>query len=167
MKHKHTLLLSALMLTALTSVFVGTGATAYAAEVCTHEYDEHIIEATCTEMGYTEYVCSLCGESYKDNYTEAKGHTYTETETQATCTEKGYITYVCDDCGYTYTSVNAIARTRAIPRISVRIAVMSTSITIRKRRDILLRKRSMKRPVRARDIRSTSAKCAVIPITPT
>lgn len=73
MKHKHTLLLSALMLTALTSVFVGTGATAYAAEVCTHEYDEHIIEATCTEMGYTEYVCSLCGESYKDNYTEAKG----------------------------------------------------------------------------------------------
>ena len=95
------------MLTALTSVFVGTGATAYAAEVCTHEYDEHIIEATCTEMGYTEYVCSLCGESYKDNYTEAKGHTYTETETQATCTEKGYITYVCDDCGYTYTSVNA------------------------------------------------------------
>ena len=72
MKHKHTLLLSALMLTALTSVFVGTGATAYAAEVCTHEYDEHIIEATCTEMGYTEYVCSLCGESYKDNYTEAK-----------------------------------------------------------------------------------------------
>ena len=83
MKHKHTLLLSALMLTALTSVFVGTGATAYAAEVCTHEYDEHIIEATCTEMGYTEYVCSLCGESYKDNYTEAKGHTYTETETQA------------------------------------------------------------------------------------
>ena len=31
------------MLTALTSVFVGTGATAYAAEVCTHEYDEQPI----------------------------------------------------------------------------------------------------------------------------
>ena len=92
-------------------IFAG-GATALAydgenAENCVHEYMKETHEATCTETGYTEYVCSKCGDSYKVNFTELKPHNYTKTETKPTCTEKGFITYVCNDCGYTYASVNA------------------------------------------------------------
>ena len=36
-----------------------------AEEACTHEYGEGIVHApTCTAEGYTEYICTLCGESY-------------------------------------------------------------------------------------------------------
>lgn len=41
----------------------------------THVYEEKIIEPTCTEQGYTSYVCS-CGDSYNDKYTEALGHSF-------------------------------------------------------------------------------------------
>ena len=34
-----------------------------------HSYTEHITEPTCTERGYTTYICA-CGDSYIDNYTE-------------------------------------------------------------------------------------------------
>ena len=36
-------------------------------EICEHEYEESIVEATCSEMGYTLYTCKLCGDNYKDN----------------------------------------------------------------------------------------------------
>lgn len=32
-----------------------------------------LVEPTCTEQGYNEYTCE-CGHSYKDSYTDAKGH---------------------------------------------------------------------------------------------
>ena len=31
-------------------------------------------------MGYTTHTCSICGESYVDNYTNALGHAYGDTE---------------------------------------------------------------------------------------
>lgn len=34
-----------------------------------HKYTKKIIDPTYTEYGYTLYTCSLCGDSYKDNYT--------------------------------------------------------------------------------------------------
>ncbi len=37
-------------------------------ENCT--YQEEIIPPTATEQGYTLYTCTICGHSYKDNYTD-------------------------------------------------------------------------------------------------
>ena len=54
-----------------------------------HDYAEQIVAPTCTEEGYTAYVCT-CGESYKDNYVEALGHTEVIDEAvAASCTENG------------------------------------------------------------------------------
>ena len=41
-----------------------------------HSYEETVIEPTCTEQGYTLYKCK-CGDSYKENYTEAS-HSWTD-----------------------------------------------------------------------------------------
>ncbi len=40
-----------------------------------HRYTTAVTAPTCTAQGYTTYTCSLCGHTYKDNYTAAKGHT--------------------------------------------------------------------------------------------
>ncbi len=54
-----------------------------------HDYSENVVKATCTEQGYTEYTCS-CGDTYKDNYVEAKGHTeVTVPGKEATCEKEG------------------------------------------------------------------------------
>lgn len=37
-----------------------------------HKYVDQVIAPTATEKGYTLHTCSVCGYSYKDNYTEAK-----------------------------------------------------------------------------------------------
>ena len=39
-----------------------------------HDYAEEVTEPTCTEMGYTTYTCTRCGDAYKGDYTEAAGH---------------------------------------------------------------------------------------------
>lgn len=71
-------------------------------EVCEHEYEESIVEATCSEMGYTLYTCKLCGDNYKDNFTDFKEHNFTEIVIAPTCTERGYTTHLCVECGYYY-----------------------------------------------------------------
>ena len=50
----------------------------------THSYTASVIAPTCTAAGYTMYTCS-CGNSYKDNYTDALGH--------------NYVSGVCTRCG--------------------------------------------------------------------
>ena len=67
-----------------------------------HEYTSRSVDPTCTEKGYTEYTCSVCSESYKDNYVDAKGHSYTDTVTAPTCTEKGFTAHLCSVCGDKY-----------------------------------------------------------------
>ena len=75
-----------------------------AEEACTHEYGEGIVHApTCTAEGYTEYVCTLCGESYKDDFTDRAEHAYSEVVIEPTCTHEGYTTHFCTVCGYEYT----------------------------------------------------------------
>ena len=44
--------------------------------VIVHDYKPQITEPTCTEQGYTTYVCSRCGDEYVDNYVSALGHNY-------------------------------------------------------------------------------------------
>ena len=59
-------------------------------------------EPTCTEGGYTTYTCSVCGDTYVGDYTDALGHAYEAVVTEPTCTEGGYTTYTCSICGDTY-----------------------------------------------------------------
>ena len=42
----------------------------------THRYTQTVTPPTCTERGYTTHICSACGESYQDAYTDALGHDY-------------------------------------------------------------------------------------------
>lgn len=37
---------------------------------CAHDYQEQIVAPTHTSRGYTLHTCSICGQSYKDNYTD-------------------------------------------------------------------------------------------------
>jgi len=40
-----------------------------------HTYESVVTAPTCTEDGYTTYTCTVCGDSYVDNYVDALGHT--------------------------------------------------------------------------------------------
>ena len=68
-----------------------------------HAYQEKVVEATCTEEGYTEYTCE-CGDTYQDNKVAAKGHSYGEWTVvkEATEDEEGEMTYTCSHCGHSY-----------------------------------------------------------------
>ncbi len=78
----------------------------YAVGAHVHEYTGKKY-TSCTEQGYTVYVCR-CGDSYISDYVEPTGHTYGDwVETAApTCTEDGEETRTCH-CGH--------AETRSIP----------------------------------------------------
>ena len=87
----------------------------------THDYKSVVTKPTCTEQGYTTYTCSICGDSYKGDYKDARGHLfvlgkclrcgeqdpdshtheYTETVVAPTCTTRGYTEHVCS-CGSSY-----------------------------------------------------------------
>ncbi len=68
-----------------------------------HEYDPVVTKPTCTERGYTKYVCS-CGESYIDEntYVDAKHDLVEHAAKQPNCKESGHEAYVtCKNCEYT------------------------------------------------------------------
>ncbi len=71
------------------------------------EVIDKAIDPTCTEQGYTIYVCSACGYNYTEVF-PALGHNYSSKVTEPTCTEQGYTTYTCT-CGDSYVAdfVNA------------------------------------------------------------
>lgn len=80
----------------------------------THTYDDgEVIAPTCTEEGYTLHTCTECGGTYRDNFTEAKGHIAGEwfTESEATCTTAGMKKLPCTVCG-------EAVETEAIPAFS-------------------------------------------------
>ena len=55
-----------------------------------HNYNSVVTAPTCTTGGYTTHTCSVCGDTYKDNETEAKGHTeVVDAAVEATCTTAG------------------------------------------------------------------------------
>ncbi len=57
-----------------------------------HSYTATVVAPTCNDKGYTKHTCA-CGDSYKDNYTDALG---------PTSTEQGYTKHTCDRCWYSY-----------------------------------------------------------------
>ena len=66
---------------------------------CVHSYQATVTEPTCTESGYTTYVCSECGDTYTDNVTEPNGHTEHIERVEPTCTTDGLETKTCAVCG--------------------------------------------------------------------
>ena len=42
-----------------------------------HSYREEVTAPTQSERGYTTYLCTACGDSYQDNFTDALGYTVT------------------------------------------------------------------------------------------
>ena len=92
---------------AIDYLYVGSGCSAPAV---THKYTTKVTAPTCTAQGYTTHTCSVCAESYKDTYVNAKGHSWDSGEitTQPTCTATGVKTYTCSDCGASKTEAVAM-----------------------------------------------------------
>ena len=67
----------------------------------THSYTPTVTAPTCTEKGYTTYICA-CGDSYKGNYIAALGHNYTyKVATTPTTSASGVLTGTCSRCSAT------------------------------------------------------------------
>ena len=72
---------------------------------CKHSYTGVVTDPTCTEKGYITYTCSICGDTYKVDESNALGHTFAaaveENREEATCTEAGSYESVvyCAVCG--------------------------------------------------------------------
>ena len=58
---------------------------------CCHCYDAVVTAPTCTEEGYTTYTCCKCGDSYKDNYTDALDHTYVDGKCACGAEDPNYV----------------------------------------------------------------------------
>lgn len=55
-----------------------------------HDYKAIVTKPTCTEKGYTTYICSQCGDSYKTDYIDKIEHSIVIDEAkEATCTSTG------------------------------------------------------------------------------
>ncbi len=70
-----------------------------------HSYTETVVAPTYEAEGYTEHICSVCGDSYRDNYVPKLEHVHSYTEQitkEPTCTEAGVKTFTCE-CGDSYT----------------------------------------------------------------
>ena len=70
-----------------------------------HNYVDTVTAPTCLASGYTTATCSVCGRSYKHDYTDALGHDFDDgVITIAPTTEStGLMTYTCRRCGATKT----------------------------------------------------------------
>ena len=67
-----------------------------------HDFTISIVQPSCLEDGFTNYVCKSCGYSYKTNVIKATGHSLIEHENMdATCETAGYNKYYsCSKCNY-------------------------------------------------------------------
>ena len=73
-------------------------------ELAAHEYNIVTSESTCTESGYSEYICTVCDYRYTDNITAPLQHDYVATIINPTCIQNGYTLYECSRCDESYTS---------------------------------------------------------------
>ena len=83
-----------------------------------HTYYSYVIAPTCTAEGYTEHVCTFCGDSYKSDFTNIIAHDLEDTIVAPTCTEKGYTLHTCKNCDYSVkdTFINALGHTEVIDK---------------------------------------------------
>ncbi len=68
---------------------------------------------TCTDDGFTTYVCATCGEEYIESGEAALGHAYDEGEVTktATCTTAGTVVKTCTVCDATKTENTPVTHT--------------------------------------------------------
>ena len=66
-----------------------------------HKYIPSVTDPICTQKGYTTYTCSVCNNTYIDNYVNAKGHTPGEwiVTVEPTTETEGIKTMYCYACG--------------------------------------------------------------------
>lgn len=69
-----------------------------------HKYRAEKHNPTCRNVGYTEYICEVCGDSYMNNITPIISHSFERITKKPTCTDKGYTTSTCTMCGLNYVS---------------------------------------------------------------
>lgn len=93
-------------------VIFSSFAIAVSAEDCTHSYSTTNVAPTCVEAGYTLYVCSLCGDNYKEykNGLPALNHNYGAwyTVDEATCSSEGHLQRDCSRCPASETKTLAV-----------------------------------------------------------
>jgi hypothetical protein len=56
-------------------------------ETCAHDYRREVTAPTCTDNGYTTYICNICGDSYVGDEVKAPGHSFTSQPTCDNCPE--------------------------------------------------------------------------------
>ena len=80
-----------------------------------HDYVPTVVAPTCTENGYTGYVCSVCGRTRVGEQTPALGHDWDEgvVTLAPTETEPGIKTFTCKRCGET--------KTKRLPRLGATV----------------------------------------------
>ena len=65
---------------------------------CEHNFDSSFVtKPSCTHYGYTTYICSICNDSYVDDFVDPVCR-YDAVITPPTCTQQGYTTYTCVGC---------------------------------------------------------------------
>ena len=74
-------------------------------KICSHKYEEQVIEPTCYSVGYTVHSCSVCKDSYIDSTVQEIAHNYEENVESPTCEENGVKYYTCKDCDYSYSEI--------------------------------------------------------------
>jgi len=67
-----------------------------------HDHYPKVSAPSCTEDGFTTYICPDCGDWYIADEVTATGHTYSSVITPPTCIVDGYTTYTCGSCGDSY-----------------------------------------------------------------
>lgn len=55
------------------ATFIGCSCEKNNGEECSHHYYVSTVAATCNTKGYDQFICSKCGDSYKDNYVDETG----------------------------------------------------------------------------------------------
>ncbi len=76
-----------------------------------HDFQSVVTAPTYETQGYTTYTCSVCGYSYKDDYTNQLTHIYSsswsknETEHWHACTDEGYGDLSRDKASHTFDDV--------------------------------------------------------------
>lgn len=67
-----------------------------------HKYKTEKHNPTCRNVGYTDHICEICGNSYITDITPIISHSYERVTKEPTCEDKGYTTSTCTMCGYNY-----------------------------------------------------------------
>ena len=96
-----------------------------------HSHEPTVTDPTCTEQGYTTYVCSACSDTYVNDYVSSLGHSYTGwvERLDPTCTEDGYLGHnYCDRCQHYLDESDGIIENIVLPALGHYVIVGSHEI---------------------------------------